>query len=160
MRACLRACACLPGLCRCCIMAWSIRESAAWHNGLLLPGLSPERDCERTRWKWQLRSAALIPADRNVMGEISFTCFKVPSSLLMIYFGFISLFIRKTNICKHEALLGGSVLAERGAQGRIRCLAQRHTLLLWDELAAEMHPLVSLHTLCHWYDNLIRPLLN
>lgn len=38
----------------------------------------------------------------------------------MIYFGFISLFIReKPNICKHEALLGGSVLAERGAQGSI-----------------------------------------
>ena len=29
-----------------------------------------EKDCERAREEWQLRSAALIPADRNVVAEI------------------------------------------------------------------------------------------
>lgn len=66
----LSECTCLPGVCRCRIMAWSIRESACVTQRITAAWSRPRK---RPWGKWQLRSAALIPADRNVMGEISFT---------------------------------------------------------------------------------------
>lgn len=102
VRASVCACVRLPGACRCCIMAWSIRESARVTQRITAAWSRPRK---RPWEKWQLRSAALIQADRNIIGEISFICFKVLSSVLMTYFGFISSLIRKGRTCKHETLL-------------------------------------------------------
>lgn len=64
---------CLPGVCRCCIMARSIRESACVTQQITTAWSQPRK---RLGEKWQQRSAALIPADTNIIAEISFICFK------------------------------------------------------------------------------------
>lgn len=95
-------CVCLPGVCRCCIMAWSIRESACVTQRITTAWSQTRK---RLWEKWQQRSAALIQADMNVIAKISVTCFKALASLLMTFFGFISFLIRKEKTCKHETLL-------------------------------------------------------
>lgn len=64
---------CLSGVFCCCIMAWSIRESACVTQQITTAWSQPRK---RLGEKWQQRSAALTPADMNIIAEISFTCFK------------------------------------------------------------------------------------
>ena len=92
-------------LCRRCIMAGSIRESARVTQQITAAWSQPEKRRWEDSGETYLHSATLTPADRDVVGEISFTAFKALSSLWMIYFEHLSYLIRKTNICEHEVLL-------------------------------------------------------
>lgn len=86
----------LPGVCRCCIMAGSISESARVTQRITAAWSQlRKKDCERTREKWQLCFSAIILADRNVVEEISFTWFKVLSSLLMNLLYLVILFFNQ-----------------------------------------------------------------